>query len=51
MGLNSEFTERIATCGARTCANVPRMSWDSVGWETGFSGIHGVPPGKGLLME
>lgn len=34
MGLNPEIHYERLPCGAGTCANMPRLSWDSEGWET-----------------
>lgn len=47
MGLNSEIPyQRIATCGAGTCANMPRGCWDSRVGDRG-SGILGTPKSGG----
>lgn len=34
MGLNSEIHYERLPCGAETCENMPRLSWDSEGWKT-----------------
>lgn len=50
MGLNSDILyER--PCGAGTYANVPRLCWDTEGWETRALESMASPRVRGLLLE
>lgn len=51
MGLNSEIHYERLPCGAGTCANMPRLSWDSEGWETRALESMASARVGGLLLE